>query len=162
MIVILDNIRSAHNVGAIFRAADGAGIEKLYLVGITPQPTAKKLYLTDAEKTLRKTALGAEENVSWQSVKTIGPLLKKLKEEGYVLIALEQSKQSVDYRSWQPPRGGLVALIVGNEIEGVSTNALKQCDAIIELPMRGKKNSLNVSVAAGIAMYHLSATMEKQ
>lgn len=162
MIVILDNIRSAHNVGAIFRTADGAGIEKLYLVGITPQPTAKKLYLTDAEKTLRKTALGAEENVSWQSVKTIGLLLKKLKEEGYVLIALEQSKQSVDYRSWQPPRGGLVALIVGNEIEGVSTNALKQCDAIIELPMRGKKNSLNVSVAAGIAMYHLSATMEKQ
>ncbi len=162
MILILDNIRSAHNVGAMFRTADGAGVERLYLVGITPQPTAKKLYLTDAEKTLRKTALGAEENVAWQSVKTIGPLLKKLKKEGYVLVALEQSEQSIDYRLWSPPQSGLIALIVGNEVEGVSVKTLAQCDTVIELPMRGRKNSLNVSVAAGIAMYHLSATMEKR
>lgn len=162
MILILDNIRSAHNVGALFRTADGAGIEKLYLVGITPQPASKKLYLTDAEKTLRKTALGAEENLAWKKVKAMGPLLGRLKKEGYALVALEQSEKSIDYRSWQPSQGDLVALIVGNEVEGISKKTLERCDAILELPMRGKKNSLNVSVAAGIALYHLSATIGKE
>lgn len=162
MILILDNIRSAHNVGALFRTADGAGIEKLYLVGITPQPASKKLYLTDAEKTLKKTALGAEENLAWKKVKAMGPLLGRLKKEGYALVALEQSEKSIDYRSWQPSQGDLVALIVGNEVEGISKKTLERCDAILELPMRGKKNSLNVSVAAGIALYHLSATIGKE
>lgn len=159
--LILDNIRSAHNVGALFRTADGAGVERLYLVGITPRPPKNELYLTDAEKTLRKTALGAEEHVSWQAVKTIGPILKKLKKEGYAVVALEQAEGSIDYRSWHVPKHGKVALIVGNEVDGVDEKVLGRCDTIIELPMRGKKNSLNVSVAAGIALYHLSATMEK-
>lgn len=95
-------------------------------------------------------------------MKTIGPLLGRLKKEGYTLVALEQSEKSIDYRSWQPSQGDLVALIVGNEVEGISKKTLEQCDAILELPMRGKKNSLNVSVAAGIALYHLSATIGKE
>lgn len=156
LILILDNIRSAHNVGALFRTADGAGVAELYLVGITPQPAKKELYLSDAEKTLKKTALGAEKHLSWKHVKTIGPLLKRLKQAGYTLVALEQSEGSIDYRVWVPPRSGKVALIVGNEVEGVDPKALALVDQVLELPMRGKKNSLNVSVAAGIALYHLS------
>lgn len=162
MIIILDNIRSAHNVGAIFRTADGAGVECVYLVGITPEPTSKKLYLTDAEKTLKKTALGAEEYVAWKKVKAISPLIRKLKKAGYTIVALEQSKHSIDYRSWQLLQDDLVALIVGNEVEGIPEKVLTLCDVILELPMRGKKNSLNVSVAAGIALYHLSATIRKE
>lgn len=161
MILILDNIRSAHNVGAIFRTADGAGVEKLYLIGITPQPPKNELYLSDAEKTLKKTALGAEKTVAWKHTKTLTPLLKHLKDKGYVLVALEQSDKSVDYREYQP-HSSKVALIIGNEVEGVDQKVLEKVDAILELPMRGKKNSLNVAVACGIALYHLSATMEKQ
>lgn len=162
MILILDNIRSAQNVGALFRTADGAGVDQLYLVGITPQPSKKELYLTDAEKTLRKTALGAEKTVAWKHAKTLHPLLKRLKQEGYSIVALEQSTKSIDYREWTPPKEGKVALIAGNEVEGISEKTLELVDVSIELPMRGQKNSLNVSVATGIALYHLSATMEKQ
>lgn len=162
MILILDNIRSAHNVGALFRTADGAGVQKLYLVGITPQPSKKEFYLSDAEKTLQKTALGAEKNIPWLYRKTLSPLLKRLKKDGYTIVALEQTKQSIDYREFHAPASRKVALIVGNEVEGISPQSLALIDSIIELPMRGKKNSLNVSVAAGIAMYHLSATMDKR
>lgn len=162
MILILDNIRSAHNVGAIFRTADGAGVEKMYLVGITPQPSKRELYLSDAEKTLRKTALGAEKTLPWQHVQTLLPLIKRLKKEGCTVLALEQSPKSIDYRQWQAKKGNNLALIVGNEVEGVNLKAFEIADAILELPMRGKKNSLNVAVATGIALYHLSATMERQ
>lgn len=162
MILILDNIRSAQNVGALFRTADGAGVDQLYLVGITPQPSKKELYLTDAEKTLRKTALGAEKTVAWKHVKTLHPLLKRLKQEGCSIVALEQSTKSIDYREWTPLKEGKLALIAGNEVEGISEKTLELADIIIELPMRGQKNSLNVAVATGIALYHLSATMEKQ
>lgn len=160
-ILILDNIRSAHNVGALFRTADGAGVDELYLVGITPQPSKKDLYLTDAEKTLKKTALGAEQTMAWKQVKTLPPLLKRLKQAGYTLVALEQSEGSVDYRVWRAPKNKQIALIVGNEVEGMAPKTLALCDQVIELPMRGTKNSLNVAVAAGIALYHLSSTMEK-
>ncbi len=161
MILILDNIRSAHNVGAMFRTADGAGVELLYLVGITPKPTKKELYLTDAEKTLKKTALGAEKTIPWKQVKTLPPLLRRLKKEGYTLLALEQAVGSVDYRTYQL-EGKKVAVVVGNEVSGIDPKNQALCDVVIELPMRGKKNSLNVSVATGIALYHLSATMEKR
>lgn len=156
MMLILDNIRSAHNVGSLFRTADGAGVEMIYLVGITPQPAKKTLYLSTAEKTLKKTALGAEESVTWKAVKALTPLLKRLKQEGYTLVALEQSRESIDYRDWIPPQSGRVVLIVGNEVEGVSPKALALVDQVIKIPMRGEKNSLNVAVAGGIALYHLS------
>ncbi|TXH02078.1 MAG: TrmH family RNA methyltransferase [Candidatus Moraniibacteriota bacterium] len=160
LILILDNIRSAYNVGAMFRTADGAGVEQMYLVGLTPKPSQKELYLSDAEKTLRKTALGAEKTVLWKQVKNLRPLLKRLKKDGYELVALEQTEGGIDYRRWKP-KSNKVALIVGNEVEGVLEKTMVWCDQVIELPMRGKKNSLNVSVAAGIALYHLSATMER-
>lgn len=164
MILILDNLRSAHNVGALFRTADGAGVTHIYLVGITPTPTKPgKLYLTVAEKTLAKTALGAEHSVPWTSVKSFARLAVRLRTDGYELIALEEGEDiaTTDYRDWQPSKGKTPALIVGNEVDGLGKKALTLADTVIRLPMRGTKHSLNVSVAGSIALYHLSATMER-
>ncbi len=165
MILILNNLRSAYNVGALFRTADGAGASHVYLVGITPKPAKPdQLYLTLAEKTLKKTALGGEGNVPWTAVKTLPPLIRKLKSAGTEILALEEGEglASIDYRQWRPKKGsGDVALIVGNEVAGLDRKALAVADTVICLPMRGRKNSLNVSVAGGIALYHLSDTMER-
>jgi len=164
MILILDNPRSAYNVGALFRTADGAGVAHVYLVGITPKPAqVGQLYRTLAEKTLAKTALGAEGAIPWTHVKTLSPLIRRLKAAGTEIVALEEGEgiESIDYRDWQPKSGVNVALLVGNEVEGMGTKALTLADTVIYLPMRGTKRSLNVSVAAGIALYHLSDTIER-
>ena len=143
--LILDNIRSRENVGSIFRTADAVGVLKIYLCGITPTPPHEKI---------SKTALGAETYVSWEYCKEIWRLLKKLKAQKLKLIALEQTKDSVDIfnpsRSLAPRR---MALVVGNEVRGLSPQILKYCDKKISIPMYGKKESLNVSVATGVALY---------
>lgn len=164
MILILDNLRSAYNVGALFRTADGAGVTHVYLVGITPVPAKpSQLYQSVAEKALAKTALGAERSISWTSVKSLARLATRLRSDGYELVALEEGDgiAATDYRDWQPVKGKTPALIVGNEVEGLNKKTLALADAIIRLPMRGMKRSLNVSVAGSIALYHLSATMEE-
>ncbi len=143
-VLILPNIRSGHNVGAIFRTADGAGVDKLYLTGYTPCPPHTQI---------DKVSLGAEKWMPWEYRKQTGKLLKELKEMGYNIVALEQTKTSQNISSWQPKFP--LALILGNEKTGVSKALLKYCDESVEIPMLGKKNSLNVSVAAGIAMYHI-------
>lgn len=159
-VLIIHNVRSAHNVGALFRTADGAGVTRIILTGYTPAPPKKaSLYLTAAEKAFKKTALGAEEHMPWKKSASLGKILSALKEEGCEIVALEQYETSRDYRKYAPQSS--VALIVGNEVRGVDAKVLKQCDAIIEIPMRGKKNSLNVSVAAGIALYQIASTMKK-
>jgi tRNA G18 (ribose-2'-O)-methylase SpoU len=161
LIIIAHTIRSAHNVGSIFRTSDGAGVEKLFLTGYTPTPaTAETIYLTRAHKDLAKTALGSEKNIPWESVMDVVELAGKLKADGYQIVALEQSAQSVDYRTYQPPQK--VALLVGNEVGGVESEVLHQCDTILEIPMRGQKNSLNVSVAFGIAVFEIRSKIEKQ
>jgi tRNA G18 (ribose-2'-O)-methylase SpoU len=158
-IVIVDNIRSAHNVGSIFRTADGAGADKIYLVGVSPTPPTKEtVYLTRAHKDLAKTALGAEKNIPWEYCETAEAIMKILKHDGYTIVALEQSEKSEDYRAYQPSEK--VALMVGNEVDGVSADVLRQCDAILEIPMRGQKNSLNVSVAFGIASFEIRSKLE--
>lgn len=149
-ILILHNIRSAQNVGSLFRTADAAGISEIYLVGITPLPTDQ---FGRERKEIAKTALGAEKSVAWEHVKTIAPLLKKLKKENYTIIAIEQSADSVDYKKVNIK--GNAALVLGNEVEGISESVLKQCDVVAEIPMRGKKESLNVAVAGGIAMFRI-------
>ncbi len=160
LILVLHDIRSAHNVGAMFRTADGAGVTEIILSGYTPEPPKKdSLYLTDADKALKKTALGAEEYVPWRKVVSLTRLLSRLKKEGYAAVALEQDKRSVDYQMYRS--GKRTALIVGNEVSGVEEKILKRCDAILEIPMCGKKNSLNVSVAAGIALYQIIGTMKQ-
>lgn len=142
-VLIIPNIRSGHNVGAMFRTADGAGVSKIYLCGYSPRPPHPQV---------DKVSLGAEKTVPWEYSRQTTRLLKKLKRAGYQLVALEQAPKSVSIYRWKPKFP--LALIVGNEKTGVSKNILKQCDKIVHLPMRGKKNSLNVSVAAGIAMYY--------
>ena len=140
--LIMHNIRSALNVGAMFRTADAAGIARVYVCGYTPRPDGEKV---------AKTALGAQETVAWEQHRQTWRLLAQLKKEGVRIIALEQASRSKDifkYKSRFP-----LALIVGNEVSGLSPAILKLCDDIVEIPMRGKKESLNVSVAAGIALY---------
>lgn len=161
LIVIAHNIRSAHNIGSILRTSDGCGVEKIFLTGYTPTPATKEtVYVTRAHKDLAKTALGAEKNIPWESIEDVMGLLKQLKEDGYQMVALEQSEHSIDYRSYQPL--SKVALIVGNEVEGVDVGILHQCDAIVEIPMRGQKNSLNVSVAFGIAAFEIKSKLERE
>ncbi|MGB4833699.1 MAG: TrmH family RNA methyltransferase [Candidatus Moraniibacteriota bacterium] len=163
MILILDNLRSAYNVGALFRSADGAGVTHVYLVGITPPPPKPdQAVLSPAEKALRKTALGAERVVPWSSMKSPARLITRLKARQYEIIALEEGTgiASIDYRQWRPKRGCEPALIVGNEVAGIAEDSLATVDTLMHLPMRGMKHSLNVSVAGSIALYHLSATME--
>ena len=141
-ILILPDIRSAHNVGAMFRTADGAGVDKIYLCGYTARPPHTQL---------DKVSLGAEKSVPWEYAKQTWRLLGDLREKGYNIIALEQTKTSINIFDWTPKFP--LALVVGNEKTGVTKSLLKYCDASVELPMRGRKKSLNVSVAAGIAMY---------
>ncbi len=144
-ILVLPDIRSAHNVGAMFRTADGAGVNKIYLCGYTAQPPHPQL---------DKVSLGAETWMPWEYVRQAGRLLKRLHAEGYHIAALEQTKNSVNISKWTPKLP--LVLVVGNEKTGVTKSLLKYCDTAVELPMHGRKNSLNVSVAAGIAMYHIS------
>lgn len=143
-VVVMPDIRSRHNVGAIFRTADGAGVEKLYLTGYTPCPP---------HKDIDKVALGATQSVTWEHYKQTFRLLKKLKSEGYQIIGLEQTKKSGSIYEWKPEKP--LALVLGNEVTGITPSLQKYCDAFVDIPMRGRKNSLNVSVAAGIAMYYI-------
>ncbi|OHA60106.1 MAG: hypothetical protein A2589_00280 [Candidatus Vogelbacteria bacterium RIFOXYD1_FULL_46_19] len=148
--LILYNIRSAYNVGAIFRTADAVGIVKIFLIGVTPCPVDR---FGRVNSRIAKTALGAEKSVSWTYHKTIASILVKLKKAGLKTVALEQTDHSVDYRKLKLK--GSWALVLGEETKGLPTSVLNKCDLITEIPMRGKKESLNVSVAAGVALFGL-------
>ena len=147
IVVILDNIRSRENVGSIFRTADAAGVTKIFLCGITPTPPHEKI---------SKTALGAEMYVSWEYHKQVWRLLEKLKKEDINIVALEQTKESIDLFKFKPKFP--LVLVLGNEVKGLSPQILKYCDKKISIPMYGRKESLNVSVAAGIAIYSILNT----
>ncbi len=153
IVAILQNIRSLHNVGSIFRTADGAGISKLYLCGITPTPTNK---LGVPEPKLTKASLGAEKYVDWEKCHSPINAIKKLKKAGYKIYALEQHKKSVLYTKIKPTKNEKVAIVLGTEVKGLPKNILELADKIIEIPMLGKKESLNVSVAFGILAYELA------
>lgn len=150
--VVLHNVRSAYNVGAIFRTADAVGVKKIYLCGYTPIPETRDR--KQGNPKIAKTALGAEKTVPWEYYPQARRLLKQLRQQKYQLIALEQTRRSENVFSFKPKFP--VALIVGNEVRGLSPAVFKYAHAILEIPMRGKKESLNVSVAAGIAFYELS------
>ncbi len=147
-ILILQDIRSVENVGAIFRTADAVGINKIYLTGYTPTPLDR---FGRVRKDVAKSALGAEEFVLWEQKKYISALISKLKKEKYQIIAIEQDKRSLDYRKVKLKNKN--AFVVGTEVTGIPQNILKKCDVVAEIPMRGKKESLNVSVATGVALY---------
>lgn len=149
-IIILPDIRSALNVGSIFRTADACGAEKIYLVGYTPAPVDK---FGRVNKEIAKTALGAEQNVSWEKLETMSKLITKLKKEDFFLIAIEQAPNSADYKRVKLKEKN--AFIFGNEVTGLPKNILKNCDIIAEIPMRGEKESLNVAVSAGVALFRI-------
>ena len=159
IIVIAHNIRSTHNVGAIFRTAEGFGISKIILSGYTPYPILpsdprlphirEKLH-----KDIHKTALGAEELVPFEYHEQ--PPLQILKDTGYRIVGLEQSSRSIMLHNYPTP--DKIALLIGEEVHGIEANLLEQCEDIIEISMKGIKESFNVSVATGIALYSLSVT----
>lgn len=149
-VLIIDNIRSQHNVGSIFRTADCVGVSHIYLCGTTPTPLDK--YGRPVSE-IAKTALGAEKSMPYTYAKSTVGIINRLRKEGFEIIAIEQSKNSVDYRKLR--MGSKVAFIVGNEVLGVSDKVLKLCDYVAEIPLRGEKESLNVAVATGIALFRM-------
>lgn len=148
--LILDNIRSNFNVGSIFRIADCAGIAKIFLAGTTPAPLDR---FGREVGEIKKVALGAEKNIAWEKVSTILSLVKKLKKENFEIISLEQSDDSTDYKKYKPNKN--FALVVGNEVDGVSKKVLDVSDKMIEIKMEGKKESLNVSIATAVALFRI-------
>ncbi len=155
IVLVVDNVRSSENVGSFFRTADAAGVDHIFLVGITPNPLDK---FGRPDGKIAKTALGAEKDIAHTSVKTINPLIKKLKKDGYTVVALELDKNAIDYRELlvQKDLSENLALIVGNEVTGIKPGVLKNADYIVEIPMRGNKESLNVSVSTGVMLYEMS------
>lgn len=149
-ILILHDIRSAHNVGSLFRTADAVGISKIYMSAITPAPLDR---FGRHRSDIAKTALGAEKTIGWEQYDTLSTLITSLKNEGYTIVAIEQSVQSIDYKSI--PRYEKVACILGNEVGGIDQTILALVDAIVEIPMKGKKESLNVTVAGGIVLFRM-------
>jgi 23S rRNA (guanosine2251-2'-O)-methyltransferase len=149
-VLILPDIRSALNVGAIFRTADACGISKIYATGYTPRPTDQ---FGRIQKDIAKSALGAETWVPWEYKKSVIPLIRSLKKDGFNIIAIEQSDKSIDYKKIK--KTSKIAFIVGPEVEGLSEKILNECDFIAQIPMKGKKESLNVSVATGIALFRI-------
>mgnify|MGYP003421293239 FL=1 len=148
--LVLHNIRSTHNVGAIFRTADATGVKKIYISGITPAPIDR---FGRARPDISKASLGAEKTVEWESIVDIKDFIKNIKKEKFQIIAVEQDKRSIDYKDLK--RSEKVLLIVGNEVDGIDKDVLDLCDNIVEIPMLGKKESLNVSVATGVVLYSL-------
>ncbi len=150
--VVLDNIRSTHNVGSIFRTADALGVGQMILCGTTPTPTDR---FGRARKDIAKVALGAEESISWKYEEDTIKVLKDLKKVGYLIVAIEQAENSMDYKKVKLDKNGKVAFIMGEEVEGVKPKILKLVDVIAEIPMLGQKESLNVSVAFGVAVFRI-------
>lgn len=147
VVIVLDNIRSLHNIGSVFRTADAFRVPELFLCGITACPPHREIH---------KTALGATDTVAWKYFETTEEAILHLKSEGYKVYAVEQTDKSklLGEVSFSAAK---TALIFGNEVEGVSESALRNCDGAIEIPQEGTKHSLNISVCAGIVMWHFFA-----
>lgn len=150
LILVLDDIRSLHNIGSVFRTADAFLIEKIVLCGITATPPNKEIH---------KTALGATETVAWEHEKDVVSAIAKLKENKVKVFALEQVENSVSLENFIPQANTAYALVFGNEVFGVNQKAIEACDGVIEIPQLGSKHSLNVSVSAGIVVWDLFCKM---
>ncbi|MDD5152948.1 MAG: TrmH family RNA methyltransferase [Candidatus Pacebacteria bacterium] len=150
--VILDNVRSVMNVGSIFRTANALKIEKIYLCGITPTPLDK---YGNPRNDFLKVALGAEKTVKWEYVENTKELLKKLRKDGYYVIAIEQNEKAVEYKKINIEKEKSVAFLVGAEVEGLSKEVLGEASVIAEIPMLGTKESLNVTIAFAVATYRI-------
>lgn len=145
LIVVLDDVRSMHNVGSVLRTADAFRLEAVWMCGITGTPPHAEIH---------KTALGAEDNVDWRYFDNALEAVKKLKEEGVEVLAVEQAEGSTMLQDFKPNPSRRYALVLGNEVKGVHQEVIDLCDGCLEIPQRGTKHSMNVSVAAGIVIYH--------
>lgn len=145
IVVVLPDIRSAHNTGAFFRTADACGVSKIFICGYTAPPP---------HKYIAKVSLGAEDAVPWEYVEEVEDVIDRLHGDGFQVIAVEQTAHSIDYRGAE--YSNKVALIFGNEVRGLSTEVTDQCDLAVELPMAGVKQSVNVSVCGGVMLYALA------
>lgn len=146
IIIVLDDIRSLHNIGSVFRTADAFLIEKIYLCGITATPPNKEIH---------KTALGATETVDWEHNENVLAVIQKLKEEKISVLAIEQVESAIFLQDFKVEKNKKYALVFGNEVYGVSQEAVAACDGCIEIPQLGTKHSLNISVSAGIVVWDL-------
>ncbi|MDM1044204.1 RNA methyltransferase [Myroides sp. 1354] len=151
IIVILDDVRSLHNIGSVFRTCDAFLVEKVYLCGITATPPNKEIH---------KTALGATETVAWEYVKDVVEVVARLKEEGISVQAIEQVENSVMLNDFQIEADKKYALVFGNEVKGVSQGVVDLSDGVIEIPQIGTKHSLNIAVSAGIVVWDLFQQMQ--
>jgi tRNA G18 (ribose-2'-O)-methylase SpoU len=149
VIVVLENIRSMQNVGSVFRTADAFLVEAIYLIGYTPQPPHRDIH---------KTALGATETVNWKYFQKTVEAIDELKEAGYKIFAVEQAEGSILLQDYKKADEEQIAIIFGNEAEGVDQETLLQCDGCIEIPQFGMKHSLNISVAAGVVLWEIVRT----
>lgn len=147
VVIVLDNVRSAHNTGSAFRTADAFGVDKVFLGGITPVPPSPEL---------RKVALGAEEVVPFRHVQDVVDLVRQLKKDGYTVVAVEQTVNSVKLNRFTREPGTRYALVFGNEVDGVQQEVVDQCDFSLEIPQKGTKHSLNVSVSVGVVLWALT------
>jgi len=151
-ILILHNIRSVVNVGAMFRTADAVGVSRIILSGYTPTPIDR---FGRVRNDFAKASLGSEKSVLWKYSENIFDEIKNLKQEDFCILGIEQDKNSVDYKSEELQENKKIAFVVGTETTGIDSEILKLCDTICEIPMNGKKESLNVSVATGIVLYRI-------
>jgi 23S rRNA (guanosine2251-2'-O)-methyltransferase len=149
--VVLDNIRSCHNIGSVFRTSDALLVEKIWLCGITATPPNKEIH---------KTALDAEKSVLWEYAEDTLQVVRSLHSEGYKVFAIEQVKNSISLPDFRVDISGKTALVFGNELKGVQQEVIDQCDGAIEIPQFGTKHSFNISVSAGIVLWELSRQLQ--
>mgnify|MGYP001096340806 CR=1 FL=1 len=152
IVVVLDNVRSLHNVGSAFRTADGFAVEALYLCGITAQPPHREI---------EKTALGATQSIDWKYFDNVADAVTDLKEKGYQIIAIEQAENSVSLLDFEPEPNEKFALFFGNEVNGVSEEVMKQIDTCIEIPQFGTKHSFNIVISTGIVLWDFFSKLNK-
>lgn len=150
--VVLDNVRSAHNVGSAFRSSDAFKIDKIWLCGICATPPSAEIH---------KSALGAEDSVPWEHVDDTLEAVRRLREEGYTLVAVEQTVRSVKLDTFRPDPTVRYAVVFGNEVDGIRQDVIDACDFSLEIPQSGTKHSLNVSVSVGVILWHLRLLRHK-
>ncbi|WP_316788370.1 RNA methyltransferase [Pedobacter frigoris] len=150
VVVVLDNVRSMHNIGSIFRTSDGFSVDGICLCGITAQPPHREI---------EKTALGATQSVSWQHFETTSDAVVSLRNDGYEIIAIEQASGSTMLNTFQPAKDKKYALIFGNEVNGVADEVMTQIDECIEIPQFGTKHSFNITISAGIVLWDFFAKL---
>lgn len=146
IIIVLDNIRSLHNIGSVFRTADAFRIQKIYLCGITATPP---------HRDIRKTALGATESVDWEYRKDTAQVIHELREKDIITLALEQAENAVMLNDFHPESNKKYALVFGNEVKGVAQQVVSGCDTVLEIPQYGTKHSLNISVSVGVVLWDM-------